>query len=105
MTLEEKILWELLRNRHSRGVKIRRQVNIGPYIVDFLCKKQKVVIEIDGGIHDTADQKEHDLNRTNFLEEHGYKVLRIKNEDIHNNLQAALSTIHHFLNDIQQTKQ
>ncbi len=105
MTPEEKILWELLRNRHSRGVKFRRQVNIGQYIVDFLCKEQKVVLEIDGGVHDTEQQKEHDQTRTVFLEEHGYTVLRIKNEDIHNNLQGVLHTIHKFLRNIQQTKQ
>ena len=58
MTPTEAILWEILRNRKFKGLKFRRQMNIGPYIVDFLCKEYKVALEIDGGIHDEEDQKE-----------------------------------------------
>lgn len=97
MTLTETILWEMLRNRKFKGLKFRRQVNIGPYIVDFLCKEYKVVLEVDGGIHETVDQKEHDLNRTIFLNECGYAVLRIHNEDVHINLKSTLKNIESFI--------
>jgi very-short-patch-repair endonuclease len=100
MTPEEVILWQLLRNRHSREVKFRRQVNIGPYIVDFLCKEHRIVIEVDGSIHDEEDQKKYDLVRDTFLRELDYKILRIRNEDIHKDIQNVLKNIHNF---IQQT--
>ncbi len=103
MTPEETILWELLRNRRSRGVKFRRQVNIGPYIADFLCKEKRVIIEVDGGIHETRDQREHDEARDMYLHELGYSVLRIKNEDIYNDIQQTLQRIHRFLQNTQQT--
>ncbi len=104
MTPTETILWEILRNRKFKGLKFRRQVNIGHYIVDFLCKEYKVVLEIDGGIHEEEAQKEHDQCRTIFLSEHGYKILRIKNEDIYNNLQFTLENIYSFIQK-QDTKQ
>ena len=104
MTPTEAILWEILRNRKFKGLKFRRQMNIGPYIVDFLCKEYKVALEIDGGIHDEEDQKEHDLSRTIFLNELDYQILRIKNEDIYNNLQFTLEDIYTFIKN-QETKQ
>jgi very-short-patch-repair endonuclease len=104
MTPTEAILWEILRNRKFKGLKFRRQMNIGPYIVDFLCKEYKVALEIDGGIHDEEDQKEHDLSRTIFLNELDYQILRIKNEDIYNNLQFTLEDIYTFIKK-QETKQ
>lgn len=102
MTPMESVLWEMLRNRRFRRLKFRRQVNIGPFIADFLCKEYKVIIELDGSIHNEVDQKEYDLHRDEFLTKRGYNVLRFKNEDIQNDIQNTLRIIDNF---IQQTKQ
>lgn len=105
MTSEEIILWKLLRNRYSRGVKFRRQVNIGPYIVDFLSKEHRVIIEVDGGIHETEDQIHHDITRDTYLNSLGYKILRIKNTELHTNLRNTLQKIHNFLQTVPSPSQ
>ncbi|MAF20708.1 MAG: endonuclease domain-containing protein [Candidatus Peribacteraceae bacterium] len=96
MTPEEIILWQELRNRKCGGLKFRRQVNIGPYIADFLCKEHGTIIELDGKIHDKTEQKERDINRDEYLEELGYKILRITNEELLKSIPTALKRIHSF---------
>jgi len=98
MTPEEEILWRLLRNRRCRGLKFRRQVNIGPYIVDFLCKEHRVIIEVDGGIHNKRERKEYDHFRDAFLCECGYNILRITNDEIYESLPLVLNKINDFIN-------
>ena len=96
MTPEETILWESLRNRKCGELKFRRQANIGPYIADFLCKEYKAIIELDGIIHEKEEQKERDMNRDEYLEELGYKILRITNEELIESIPATLKRIHSF---------
>ena len=94
MTKEEKILWALLRNRRSRNIKFRRQVNIGPYIADFLCKEFNIIVEVDGGIHNDQEQMEHHNHRDSFLRENGFTIIRITNEEIKKSLPFVLEKIH-----------
>ena len=75
MTPEEKILWKELRNRNFSDTKFRRQVNIGPYIADFLCWRHNLIIEIDGLIHEK--RKEHDVHRDKYLRDHGFFIMEI----------------------------
>ena len=91
MTAEETILWNVLRNRQLCGCKFRRQAPIGPYIVDFLHRKQRLVIEIDGGIH--RQQQEYDAAREEYLRARNYKIIRFTNEEILQNLPTVLSRI------------
>jgi type I site-specific restriction-modification system R (restriction) subunit/very-short-patch-repair endonuclease len=92
-TPAEDIFWELVRNKKFFGLKFRRQHQIGPYIVDFYCDENKLVIELDGEIHNTDEQREHDSIRDKYLSSMGYKVLRFKNEDIINDTETALKAI------------
>lgn len=78
MTLAEKILWKELRERSS--LKIRRQVPIGIYIVDFLCVEHRLVIEVDGPIHNA--QLDYDRTRDEELRTKGYAVLRFANDEV-----------------------
>lgn len=96
MTPEETALWEMLRNRKCGGLKFRRQVNIGPFIADFLCKEYKAIIELDGKIHAKEEQKEKDINRDEYLEDRGYKILRITNEELNKSISTALKRIYQF---------
>jgi very-short-patch-repair endonuclease len=75
----EKALWGLLRDRRLAGWKFRRQVPLGPYVVDFYCSKAKLIVEADGGQH--ADSERDDI-RTSWLENNGYRVKRFWNNDI-----------------------
>jgi very-short-patch-repair endonuclease/tetratricopeptide (TPR) repeat protein len=80
-TEAENKLWDRLRNRKT-GYKIRRQHIIQGFIADFFCVEKNVVIEVDGGIHLTPEQKEHDKFRTDILNSHGYTVIRYSNEEV-----------------------
>ena len=70
----EQALWNLLRGRQLSGYKFRRQAPIGKYIVDFLCHRPRLVIELDGGQH--QQQVNYDNQRTRWLESQGYPVIR-----------------------------
>jgi very-short-patch-repair endonuclease len=78
----EKIIWKYLRRKQIDGYKFRRQHPIGKYIADFYCHEAKLVVEVDGKIHLTEKQKEHDEKRTKYLEELGIKIVRVTNEKV-----------------------
>jgi len=95
MTPEEKILWEHLRRNNLNGLHFRRQQIIDGFIVDFYCHQAQLVIEVDGEIHDL--QVESDQERDAILAARGLKILRIKNQEIRQNLQRVLQQIIGFL--------
>ncbi|MEO2059871.1 MAG: DUF559 domain-containing protein [Mesonia sp.] len=90
-TEAERILWEQLRSKKLEGYKFRQQHLIDDFIVDFVCLSKKLVVEVDGKIHETT--KEYDGERTKILEEKGFKVIRFKNEEIICNLDNVLQKI------------
>lgn len=79
-TNAEAYLWAALRNRQLGGWKWRRQVGVGPFVVDFLCVEAGLVIELDGGGH--AERREHDALRTAMLGAHGLRVIRFWNHGV-----------------------
>jgi len=91
MTSEEKILWEHLRANRLEGYHFRRQQIIDGFIVDFYCYTADLVIEVDGKVHDS--QIEYDTQRDHIIESRGLKVLRIKNSEIHADINAVLQSI------------
>lgn len=93
LTPAEAKIWSRVRNR-GLGFKIRRQHPIERFIADFYCAEAKLVIEIDGDSHAEPDQEDYDRARTKWLEKHGYKVIRIRNEDVHRHLEDALNDIY-----------
>lgn len=90
MTQPERELWIALRAKRFDGVKFNRQVVIGPYIADFVCRSRKLIIELDGATHDDASR---DDQRTAFLEAQGYRVIRFWNNDVMTNLDAVLGAL------------
>jgi very-short-patch-repair endonuclease len=83
-------LWRLLRDRRLSGFKFRRQVPVGPYIVDFLCVGAKLIVEADGSQH---AESLRDAIRDAYLESHGWKVLRFWNNEVSQNREGVLETI------------
>lgn len=81
-TKAESLLWYELRELRTFGLKFRRQAAIGPYIVDFLCPSVRLIVEIDGDLHETEAGKRHDANRDRYLVSLGYTVLRIDEPDV-----------------------
>ncbi|MFN8259590.1 MAG: endonuclease domain-containing protein [Chitinophagales bacterium] len=98
-TETEEKLWSFLRNRNLKGYKFRRQHYIGTYIVDFYCAEKMLSIELDGGIHNSKEQKEYDQTRTIFLTAHGIKELRFSNEEVLKDMTAVLCKIENELNN------
>lgn len=90
-TSAEKKLWARLRDHRLSGLGFRRQHAIGPFIVDFVCREKKLVIELDGDSH--ANQPEYDARRTAWLEKRGYRVQRFTNDEVHRNIETVLQTI------------
>jgi len=80
-TKAEDVLWECIRNRKI-DYKIRRQHIVNGFIADFICIEKKVIIEVDGGIHETTEQKEHDKFRTEVLNNNGFLIIRFTNEEV-----------------------
>lgn len=87
----ESVLWEAVRGRRLEGLKFRRQYALGPYVLDLCCPERRLVIELNGPIHDT--QQAHDEARTQHLEAYGYTVMRFRNEDVLNHLPIVLERI------------
>lgn len=93
----EQILWEFLRNRRFNAVKFRRQHPIGPYVVDFVSLDKKLIIELDGGQHNTESGKEKDKERKIWLEQQGFQLLRFWNNEVISDLDNVLEVIHNAL--------
>lgn len=91
LTDAEAVLWHDLRNRKLRGWKFRRQHPIGPYVADFACPGAGVVVELDGGQH--AGARERDRTRDQALHHAGYTVLRFWNNEVFENLDGVLMRI------------
>ena len=92
-TPAEKLLWTELRSRKLNGLKFRRQHPLDKFVVDFYCNEKKLVIELDGGIHDEKVNKEYDEARTAMLAGLDIKVLRFKNEEVMNSVKDVLKKI------------
>ena len=87
----ERRLWKVLRNRQIHKLKWRRQHPIGNYIVDFYCAQHHLVLEVDGDAH--AYRKSYDDERTNWLTQKGYHILRFANRDVVNNIDAVVDQV------------
>lgn len=98
-TVAEDQLWALLKNRQLANQKFRRQFNIGQYFVDFYCPKHRLVIEVDGNIHEDQEVKTNDSIRQEFLESLGLKVLRFTNTDIYYQIGVVLEIIKNVLSN------
>ena len=95
-TETENMLWQKLRAKKT-GHKIRRQHIIDTYIADFVSLDKGVIIEIDGGIHNTETQKEYDINRTEVLNNCGFEVIRFTNDEVLNDIFSIVKQIKQHL--------
>ena len=101
-TIQERRLWNLLKNRQFHNLKFKRQQPIGDYIVDFICKEAKIIIEIDGGQHNEPENIEYDKTRTEYLNTLGYKVVRFWNNEIYENIEGVVLRLKEEINPHQE---
>ena len=92
-TPAEEVMWALLRDRQFMDLKFRRQHQIGNYIADFYCDEQKLVIELDGPVHESAQQQKHDAKRDAYLTSMGNAVIRLSNDLVLSDPQGALTRV------------
>jgi very-short-patch-repair endonuclease len=93
MTPQEVKVWVHLRSWRKRGYHFRRQSPREGFIVDFVCMKQGLVIEVDGGQHNATQHQAQDASRDARLGSRGFRVLRFWNNDVDHNLEGVLQTI------------
>jgi very-short-patch-repair endonuclease len=93
-TNAEEILWRHLRRSPVLGTHFRRQVPIGRYVADFACMAARLIVEVDGSQHAEGPVAETDKERARWLESEGYRVLRVWNNDITQNIDGVLEAIH-----------
>ena len=89
----ERKLWERLRANRFEGLKFRRQVPIGDFIVDLCCRQRKLVIELDGGQHGEPAGIARDARRTALLQARGYRVIRFWDNDVLTNIDGVMEVI------------
>jgi very-short-patch-repair endonuclease len=93
LTKAEAVLWSRLKARNLNGHHFRRQHPIGPFIADFACVEAKLILEVDGATHMSADDQVRDLRRTAFLESEGWLVMRVWNNQVYENRDGVLRAI------------
>ena len=92
-TTAELLLREILRNKNVNNLKFRRQHSVGNYIADFYCPEKKLVIELDGSIHNTTEQKKRDQERDVIMKQHNINVIRFTNDDVFEKVEEVIQTI------------
>jgi len=105
MTKAEIILWSRLRMRQIGGLKFRRQQPVLDYIVDFYCHNLRLIIEVDGEIHNLPEHIKSDITRNRMLTNNGYKIIHFSNHEIETNLDFSLLKIKSFISSISSPSQ
>lgn len=98
MTPAESILWSFLKG-NGLGKPFRRQHIIGEFIADFVCLPRKIIIELDGGYHNLPQQQISDKERTKWLEDKGFTVIRFTNEEVIGDKFNVINKIEKFINN------
>jgi very-short-patch-repair endonuclease len=93
MTRAETLLWRHIKAHRVDGLGFRRQMPIGPYIVDFVCHAARLIVELDGESHDFAARHSRDAARDTWLKAQGFKVLRFANHEVLGNLEGIVTMI------------
>ncbi|MEM1132232.1 MAG: DUF559 domain-containing protein [Pseudomonadota bacterium] len=99
-TPAERKLWQYLSKRQLHGYKLSRQIPIDPYVCDFVCRSEKLIIELDGYSHETAQKA--NANRTRYLQQQGYRIIRFTNDNVFQNVEGVLVEIQKYLQSLDR---
>jgi adenine deaminase len=103
-TEAEMVLWQMLSGKKLEGYKFRRQHIIGTYIADFVCLQHKLIVEVDGLIHELQENRVNDIERTKILTEWGFQVIRFTNNEVLFETEKTLSVILQKLNQLKNNQ-
>jgi len=98
-TLAEDRIWSELRNSRLNGLKFIRQCSIEPYFADFACRDCMIIVEIDGATHSTDEEKANDARREEYLRAQGFRVFRVDNTEVYENLAGVLAGLLEFIGE------
>lgn len=96
-TESEKVLWNILRKFRHKGYIFRRQHPVDIFIADFYCHKLKLIIEVDGGVHNSDQSKGYDDGRSSELEKYGLNILRFTNDEVLNETDKVTLNIQNYI--------
>jgi very-short-patch-repair endonuclease len=96
-TESEKLLWEILRKFRNSGFIFRRQHPIDIFIADFYCHKLKLIVEVDGEVHENNDARQYDDGRSAELEKYGLNIIRFTNDQVLNETNTVTSQIQNYI--------
>lgn len=99
MTLAEKTLWNRLSRKQLNNYRFKSQHPVANFIADFYCHRARLIIEVDGGVHDHPEQAAYDNERTTDLETLGIKVLRFTNDQVIHETEKVIEKIKETLNE------
>src|SRR5262245_36394939 len=102
MTSAERLLWGAIRRQQADGLRFRRQHPVGRYVLDFYCPSHRLVIELDGGIHE--QQIEMDAARTEHLARYGNRVIRFRNAEVCDALPSVVERIRQIARTIEHER-
>jgi cyclase len=103
MTAAEQALWGALQSNKVSGFRFKPQHPISYFVADFYCHAARLIIELDGAVHDAVDQSEYDANRTYMLEELELRVIRFRNEEVFSDINSVLTRIIEQLQKSERT--
>ena len=103
-TMEEAMMWNILKNKQIAGVRFRRQFSVSSYILDFYCPELRLCIELDGNGHYSSGGLQHDYMRDKYLSSLGIKVLRFENREILKMQPAVLSLIEETIKELKRLR-
>ncbi|MGH8431502.1 MAG: endonuclease domain-containing protein [Solimonas sp.] len=92
-SVAERLLWQRVRRNQVNGWAFRRQTPVGKFVVDFLCHKPALIVEVDGPTHDDEEQKIFDANRTRALEAEGFLVIRVRERVVRDGIDHVVDWI------------
>jgi len=92
-TQSEVKMWSILRNKRFLNYKFYRQFPVGPYVADFCCRSRKLIIEVDGGGHNTQEQRVRDAYRSKYLIKCGYRIMRVWSNELINNADGVMEGV------------
>ena len=97
MTKAETHFWNAVRNKKLFGLKFRRQQIIAGFVVDFYCNSIRLCVEIDGDVHNLAEQKEYDEEKDKKIKYHDLRMLRLTNDEVLNDFEKVIQKIREFI--------
>lgn len=100
-TKAERILWKRL-SKNQLGVKFRRQHPVLKYVVDFYCHSSKLVVELDGSVHELPEQRFNDMTRADALTNYGLTIIRFKNDEVLFDVEQVVRAIEAELDKLRQ---